>query len=321
MWEGDRLVDWVAGGREYRLDGSTSVPRFEDWDTFDAATSSADGKYIAVYRRLGTHGLLLRRGEVLRELSRHAYRAEAFDYPICFTRHGQRDLLFHCPEIYGRIEIEDAATGERLTSRQTKATDYFHSRLAANLSGTRLITAGWVWQPWNAVCFYSIGDALADPTHLDSHGWHLPHTRHVCLAEEDHACWQSDTTAIISATDEPEDPEEATQIDGARLRPRGVSVVDVASNEILSSVVLEEPAGTIMPIGASHALGFYRHPRLIRLQDGEVELELSHLDSGLHQSSITWGRNPPPRIAFDPERSRFAIAQHDGIHVVTLHLG
>ena len=65
-------------------------------------------------------------------------------------------------------------------------------------------------------------------------------------------------------------------------------------------------------------MAFYKQPRLIRLSDGAVEHTWPAISSGVELSSITWGRPVPP-LALDPTNARFAIAQEDGIHVISLH--
>ena len=72
-----------------------------------------------------------------------------------------RLLLAHCPENYCQLELEDATTGQALTaSGDRKPSDFFHSRLSANPSGTRFLSAGWVWHPWSAVVTFDVGAAL-----------------------------------------------------------------------------------------------------------------------------------------------------------------
>ena len=135
------------------------------------------------------------------------------------------------------------------------------------------------------------------------------------------ACAASERLCVILTADqEPEDPEMAAQADAetaTRLRPCGLAVHDTSTNTVLSSWVLDEPAGTVMPVGETHAVAFYKHPRLIRLSDGAVEHTWPAISSGTELSSITWGRPVPP-LALDPAKARFAIAQEHGIHVVSL---
>src|SRR5688572_28478363 len=115
VWSGDELVDWVGGGARYRLDGEARPARVHFGFRFDAAC--AHGHYAVIYERLGTKGLILHGGEVLREIDRSYYCADDYDYPVClWSDAGGRVLMAHCPERYNRIEIEDVRTGERLTS-------------------------------------------------------------------------------------------------------------------------------------------------------------------------------------------------------------
>lgn len=320
VWVEDRLVDWVAGGTVYQLDGSKLTARVNFAYPFDAVVATPDGEYAVIYTRFGTKGLLLRDGKVLRELNRSFYHATAYEYPICLVSAQSRTLVVHCPEEYNRLEIEDASTGERLTTRSSPTSDFFHSRLSVSPGGKYILSAGWVWHPWDAVVYYDLERALREPSHLDSLDLGLPCSRNVCLAEEASACWLTDSVAVVTGGPEPEDPDEAAEEASLRLLPNGVAVYDVPAQTISSACVLGEPAGTVMRVGLTHVMSFYQHPRLLRLSDGFVEFTLPAISTGDQLSSIL-GKGPvPPPLALDPESARFAVAQSDGIHVISVRL-
>jgi hypothetical protein len=74
VWHGDALVDWVAGGKCYQLDG-TVIPRHVNYAyRFDAACLSPSGRYAVIYERLGTKGLVLVRALFRRGQRRSARR-------------------------------------------------------------------------------------------------------------------------------------------------------------------------------------------------------------------------------------------------------
>ncbi len=146
-WRGDELIDWVGGGRAFAADGTERPSTVRYGYRFDAATASPDGRFAVIYERLGTKGLLLCDGRVLRELDRSFYHADAYEYPVAlFSGSDGRVLLAHRPRDYCRIDLEDAETGRLLTeSLDRKPSDFFHSRLALSPNGKRLLSAGWVW--------------------------------------------------------------------------------------------------------------------------------------------------------------------------------
>jgi hypothetical protein len=75
----------------------------------------------------------------------------------------------------------------------------------------------------------------------------------------------------VAASGEPGDPEESREAGaGADLLPRGLVVYDLAGGMCVRALQLAEPAGTILTIGADHALSLYRHPKLIELAAGRV---------------------------------------------------
>jgi hypothetical protein len=192
-WRGDELVDWVGGGRAFAADGTERPARVNYGYRFDAATASPDGRFAVIYERLGTKGLLLHDGRIVRELDRSFNFADAYEYPVAlFNDPGGRVLLAHCPGNYCRIELEEAETGRSLTaSADRKPSDIFHSRLAASPHGKRLLSAGWLWHPLSLVVCFDVAQALADPRHLDDRH-DLPLSFNPGLAEESSACWLDD---------------------------------------------------------------------------------------------------------------------------------
>ena len=139
-WRGDELVDWVGGGRSFALDGTEQRANVYYAYRFDAAVASPDGRFAVIYERLGTKGLLLDNGAIVRELDRSFYQAGAYEYPVLlFQDAAGRPLLAHCPKRYCQIEIEEAETGRPLTAASERTpSDFFHSRLAASPGGKRL---------------------------------------------------------------------------------------------------------------------------------------------------------------------------------------
>ncbi|MBO0754450.1 MAG: hypothetical protein J2P54_01200 [Bradyrhizobiaceae bacterium] len=325
-WRGDELVDWVGGGRALALDRTERSASISYANHFDAATASRDGRFAVIYERLGTNGLLLKDGKILREIKRNPYHASAYEYPVAlFNEPGGRLLLAHCPKSYCAVELEEVETGRPLTaSAEREPSDFFHSRLAASPQGKRLLSAGWAWHPWGIVEFFDVARALVDPRHLDRGDRVSPYSGYVCLAEEGSACWLDDDRIAVGASDEPEDQSLVTEVahefgDEARLRSCGLAEYDLASGQCLRTFQLPEQAGTILAVGRHHVLSLYRHPKLIDLSSAQVLHVWTELASGLQSSSITWGLKDdakPPPMCFDPVSGRFAIADHNRITVI-----
>ncbi|CAL78921.1 hypothetical protein BRADO5233 [Bradyrhizobium sp. ORS 278] len=318
-WRGDELIDWVSGGRAFALDGTERPSNVYYPYRFDAATSSPDGRFVVIYEKLGTKGLLFDNGRVLREINRSYYFAETYEFPLAlFDDPDRRTLLAHCPKDYCRLDLEEAESGRLLTSvMERKPADFFHSRLAASPSGTRLLSAGWVWHPRDEVIWFDVAEALANPQHLDTPNVaHRPYNPY--LAEESAACWLDDDRLIVAASAEPEMNEAAAKA-APRLRPCGLAVYDVARQTCLRTVQLGEPAGTIFAVGDRHLLSLYRHPKLIDMSTGEIVHSWSALKTGLQISSIInrdENAKPPP-MAFDRNGLRFAVAEEESITVIT----
>lgn len=318
-WRGDQLVDWVDGGRAFTPDDTELRASVSYGYRFDAATASPDGRFAVIYERLGTKGLLLHDGRIVRELDRSFYQAEVYEYPVAlFNDPEGRVLLAHCPGNYGRVELEEAETGRPLTaSTDRKPPDFFHSRLAASPRGKRLLSAGWLWHPLNAVAWFDVAQALADPRHLDS-GNELPDSSNPRLAEESSACWLDEDCIAVAASAEP--AQDGVEGDvGPHLLPRGLAVYDVIKQTCLGAFQLDEPPGTILGLGKRYVLSLYRHPKLVDLSTGKVVHLWTELQSGLQDGSIMWGLKEeakPPPMAFNSAVKRFAIVNGDTVTLI-----
>ncbi|MFD0207149.1 MULTISPECIES: hypothetical protein [Saccharothrix] len=316
VWIGGRLFDVAAGRRSVSFDGSPPSQRFGPYGAqFDAATISPRGDVIALMASTGTKALLFTPdGELIRELNRSYYQAQSYRYPLAlFTLPDGRTGLAHCPEEYNRLEIEVAATGERLTAADRDTTDVFHSRLAVSRSGRYLLSAGWVWHPWDCVAVYDLHRALADATTLDS--WHgtFDMPREVG-AEVSGACFIGDDVVLNTSPEEydPQSPEE--------LEPNTVARWSTATETFTWRRRLDRTAGDLVPIGGDF-LALYEHPRLFDGSTGELLAEWPDLPTGTAASSIVPGESfsGPARIAVDEAGSRFAVT--DGTKVTVVHLG
>jgi hypothetical protein len=320
VWKRDALIDVIAGGARYDLDGTMTRGNVRWPYPFDGVATAPNSDYAVIYTRLGTKALLLKNNTLVRQLDRSFYYADRHEYPVCIVKREDRTLLIHCPDHAGRLEFEDAETGERLTSRSSEPSHFYCSRLEANAGGTRLLAAGWVWTPVDGVVYYDVEQALREPQHLDSSEWTAPGSFNLSFTEPAGACWLTDDRVVISGSAEAEEPD-LEDMASPRLLPNGLMVYDTTTNAIVSSVVIADgqQAGSMVAVDDDHVLALYKCPRLIRLSDGTIQQEWPEISSGMQASSIVERERLAPPMAFDRTTRRFAIAQADGIHVIELH--
>lgn len=320
-WEGDDLVDWVGGGTRFKLDGTVHSARINYAYEFDAVARLAESPWTVIYKRLGTKALLLNGGKPVRELNRSFYQAHVYLYPVCLFRDSSGTaLLAHCPDEYNRIEIEDVATGTRRTTvADRKPSDFFHSRLQASPDGRWLLSAGWMWHPIDAARWFNVEKALAEPASLDDGAGSTEFSANASLVEESSACWQSPTRILIGGGEDEEDPEEAATLAGPRTPVRGLAVYDIMEKRFLASSTLGHLTGAMMPVGDTHVLTLFEHPRLHRISDGALTHEWPDIRCGKERSSIVINKDDAARpTALDPIRHRFAIANDKTIFVVQI---
>ena len=81
----DRLYDWNSAGTEYSENGEIRrTQKYHFGFTCDSSITSNNGKYSFIYKKLGTKGILLKDGNILREINRCLYQSEEYEYPACF---------------------------------------------------------------------------------------------------------------------------------------------------------------------------------------------------------------------------------------------
>jgi len=307
VWHGDVLVDWVDGGRRFTLDGRSHDSGVRYAYPFDAAVTSPSGEFSAIYTRLGTKGLILHRGKILREINRSFYHADVYEFPIALIRlEDGREVIVHCPNDYNQLEIDDLATGRSLAGpTERPPSDFFHSRLMGSADGKRLVSAGWVWHPVDVVRLYSLTKAVADPCHLDGKGLGID-----AYAEDGISAAFLETGELAVDLVEELDQEEPGASTAA------LHLFDPALPGTPKVIRRAERLGTMMAVGDHHLLGLYEHPKLLDLRTGNIVRRWMHIDSGVQKSSIILNDPPPPPIALDHSGRRCAIANADGIDVL-----
>jgi len=295
-WCGDDLVDFAAGGVRWHLDGSVADARWVPTFRFDAASVSPSGRFAVLNERRGTKAAVLdvRSTAVLRELDRSFHMANGFDNPISFVAIADgTEAIVHCPERFDGLEIDDAATGRRLTSSARRnASDVFHSRLVQSPGGAHLLSVGWIWHPFGVVCVFSLAAALRDPAHLDSEP-----VLGGPDASVDSATWLDDGAALAVSV-------------GTRL-----VTLDAETGASRAEAALAAPTGQLYRLPGRGLLATFEHPRLLDPATGSVLREWPGLPTGTHRGPLPPNGVPPP-FAVHPTRPWFAVANGDRVTVV-----
>ena len=311
VWRGGHLLDWACGVR-YGLDGSRQGPRVNHPFRFDAAIISPSEQFVALYERLGTSGVVRGPRGLERALVRYDNNADVYDYPIAFFRLADgREALVHCPDDYDTLRIEDPATGECWSEPGAGwLQSTFHSRLMANPTGTRLLSAGWGWHPVEVVEVFDLISEEDRPIRLlHRDGWRTE------VPEVSSAIFDREGQVIVSTLRGAEDYTQPVKNDPNR--PSTIAVYNLDTMSRVSLALLEEDAGTLMAVGRRHVLGLFGHPKLIELATGRVVHAWPEIVSGQQRGSIC--PETEIAIALDPVRGRFAVAGPRQIAVITLN--
>ena len=295
-WLNDSVVDWVCGGQLYSLNGGqkqigTSHYAF----SFDASITSADGQYAFVYKRLGTKGLLLKHGEIIREINRPYYHAETYEYPAAFITFHDKTYLVHCPFDYCRLDFEEVETGKIVTDvKDRKPNDVFHSRLTISPDNKHLMVCGWVWQPMDIVELYNIADCFENPHLLDKSGLHADFGTEINAAS-----FINESSILMSSSEEFDDD--------SLLPPKHIAIWNFITNKLSAPVKTACELGNLFAIDENRAWDMYKFPKLINIQTGEVESKIEDIDSGLQNSSICRNDCDFPQIRFNRNNSQIAV--------------
>ncbi|MEJ2881088.1 hypothetical protein [Pedobacter sp. GR22-6] len=300
-WLDNDIVDWVSGGQLYPMDGQQS--RIAKWHypfSFDASITSLDGQYAFIYKRLGTKGILLKNGEMLREINRTYYCAEAYEFPAAFLTFNQRTYLIHCPIDYCRLDFEDVETGEIITDIPGRdPSDVFHSRLSISPDNRYLMVCGWVWHPLSCVELFNISECFSNPLLLDQSSISPKYG-----TEINSATFIDNERILIAASDEEPFDDENEPI----LPQKNLAVWSFKTNELTAPVKVKGEFGNLFAIDEKRAWDTFKYPKIINIQTGDIECELDHINSGEQLSSMFYGNiEKYPQISFNRKSAAIAI--------------
>lgn len=308
VWDGDDLVD-VTSGMRIHEDGSISKRTLVGAYPFDRAIGFRDGDtfWSIAYANRHTKAILLKDGRVHRELNRSYYFAHVYDYPIALARGPLGNiLLIHCPEDFDTLEIEDAETGTKFARKKIPEME-FHSRLAVSSNSKYLLDAGWFWHPVGGAWLCEIDELLrANNENPQGHSFSFG-------AEIDSVAFRDESHVLITSTDEVINEK----IPPGALGPRQLGLWSISTSSWCSRADLCDPAGTIMP-WRDWIVSFYEYPKVIEISTGRIIHSWDKIYSGKQLGSIDLGDPPPPLIAIDPQRGRFAVQIPDGVAVACL---
>jgi hypothetical protein len=308
VWDGDEICD-PTSGRRADLAGSPTPRRLIMTYRFDKCVGvrAQNVHWTAVFTNRGTKGVLMKNGSVHRELNRSFYCAEAYDYPITLgiDRAG-RAVVFHCPNSFDRLEIEDAETGQNFDSLKSRDME-FHSRLDLSADGRLLIDAGWFWHPW-------CGAAVFEMTYADDGTFRFAkNTAFSAQNEIESVGFRGDTHLVVASASEHFGEEPAS----TGLRPKQLGLWSFGTRDWDLKLDVEEPMGLMMP-WKDWVVSFFQSPKLIEIATGKITHRWDSIYSGKQRGPIELGDPPPPPLALDSLRGRFAVADSEKVTVVCL---
>jgi hypothetical protein len=310
-WLKDEIVDWSQGGTVFSLNGETSqINQYHYAFSFDSAINTEDGQYVFIYKRLGTKGLLIKNGEVLREINRSYYQAEVYEYPAAFLTLGNgRVVLVHCPSEYCRIDFEDVETGEILTNHpERKPKDCFHSRLEISLDSKFLLSKGWYWHPWDGIELFDIEACLENPLLLDK-GKIIPN----CCTEICSASFIDNDSILVCSSDEESMDDENEE----PIPPNHLAIWYFKKDEISKAVKIQGKFGNLIAIDEDYCWDLYNYPKIINIKTGIIEDKIEEHSTGLQQSSIIHHlEGELSVIAYSRIQKKLAFKNGDDIEVV-----
>jgi hypothetical protein len=307
-WLDDTIADWAAG-QQYTLDGEAKrLTKYHYPGRFDSAVSSEDGTYAFVYKRLGTKGLLLKNGELLREINRSYYCADSYEFPAAFITRESKTYLIHCPISYNQLDFEDVETGEIITNiLNRKPDDIFHSRLEISPNGTFLMSKGWLWHPLEVINIYNLDECFKNPAFLDKPMLSPDVGAEVCTGS-----FITDEEILIGSSDEVLDDENIES-----LPPKHIAVWNLKTNQLSKPAAVKEEFGNLYAINKHLAWDLFNFPKIMNIATGEIIDQNNDIDSGKQRSSIINSDGNFPVIIFNRSTKQIAIKGKEKIEVLT----
>jgi hypothetical protein len=273
-WTGDYLVDWKNGRKVFFPIGHNDRPLITYYlaFSFDSAISSSDGVYSFLYKKLGTKGLLLKNGEILREINRSYYHAHVYEYPAAFAKlKDGRDILIHCPKDYNRLEFEEVETGVLLTDHSDREPgDFFHSRLEVSPDHKTLLSKGWVWHPYDFVEVFDIEECIENPKALDQ-----SRIKPEVCTEISSASFINNELVLIGGS---HDAEPFHDDFPDQLQNGQIGIWNLKTN-IVSDIITPECTlgGSLIAIDNTFAWELYENPKIINYKTGKIIDEIKEI--------------------------------------------
>ncbi|MCT4561363.1 MAG: hypothetical protein N4A41_08305 [Crocinitomicaceae bacterium] len=309
-WFRDTVVDWNSAGNQYFEDGTVKqLGKYNFGFKCDGSITSESGEYVFIYQKLGTKGLLLRNGQVYREINRSYYQSSAYEFPAAFIEHNNRIYLIHCPNGYNQIDFEDAETGKVVTNISGRSpSDFFHSRFEVSPDHKSFVSKGWFWHPYDGVKLFSVDECFKNPLSLDQ-GHEIPNsTTEICSA----SFINSDQLIVCSSTEERLDDENVEPI------PEGhMAIWNIKTDEISGSVKIQGPYGNLYSIDQNDCWDLFKYPKIIEISTGRIIDKIENLYSGEQNSSIIHHLKMTPKIAYNRNTKKIAIAGDSSITILS----
>jgi hypothetical protein len=308
-WLEDKIVDWPNAGALYHLSGQkTQLNKYTFNFNFDSAIHSTNGKYVFIYQKFGTKGLLLKDGEILREINRSYYFANSYEYPAAFLTHGKKTFLVHCPISYCQLDFEEVETGEIVTNVKTRnPSDVFHSRLEISQNENYLLSKGWLWHPIDVIQIFQIEDCFANPLLLDKLDHSFPNVGvEICTAS-----FINDSEILVGSSDEVIDDDNI-----ANVPPKSIAIWNFHDNSFTNQKTPEFEFGNLFYIDQGLAWDIYKFPKIIDLATGQMVDKAEEVYSGGQRSSILFETAKHPQLSFDRNRKKLAIKEKDKVIIL-----
>jgi hypothetical protein len=309
-WFEDKIVDWPNAGTLYDLSGQKSqLGKYTFGFSFDSAIHSTDGKYVFIYQKLGTKGLLIKDGEILREINRSYYCADSYEYPAAFLTHNKKTFLAHCPIRCCQLDFEEVETGEIVTNVKTrKPSDVFHSRLEISQNGKYLLSKGWVWHPIDVIQIFQIEDCISNPLLLDK----LDHSFPNVGSEISTASFINDCEILVGSSDEIIDDDNVVNVP-----VKSMAIWNFHDNKFSNQKTPEFEFGNLQSIDEGFAWDTYQFPKIINIATGQIVDKAEDVYSGEQKSSILFDTSKQPQLSFNRNRKRLAIKEKNRVIILT----
>ena len=306
-WSNNILTDWANCGTQYHPDLTVTELNSIRYGNgfFNSSITSDDGKYVVLYQKFGTKGIILKNGLIIREINRSFYYANDCEYPVCIFSINNRTILAHCPINYNEIVFEDIESGVNLIDfNDSESSDFFHCNFETNDDNTFLISKGWYWHPVFSIKLYNLNEIFNNKKFVEYENVFLELKADICGASF------IDNQNILLGIN-------SLNLNKEIINNCKVTIFNIVNNSFSEFKNLNFEIGKdVFVINEMLAWDFYKSPKIFNYKNGDLVKIFDDIFTGYENCNYINETEEFIKILFNKNDKSVAIIKPNGIEIL-----